>query len=438
MIKKNICSILFVACFVLFLPSVSHAESEKTNDGCSNLLECQDLAKKGNVGAQYSLAEMYEEGIGTKENLEKAYAWYMTALAGASHDDKMKADTTIKKYALIRDLSEERQKNAKELSEHYISQYNLNTKTGLTRWGGEFHKTPYLISDFIRIAFSKYIWPEVTPFKSVDHGNVWSYFQSSKEKSLIPFFSWAEEFVIRGSGRPKFDALNKWQSDIRVGFGWPKYDDRKVKKEELSKYNKPIIDHIELILPDIRDATGLNLKVVPLNSETVNNPANVRVVLVDSDFIKASLEPKANKTSKVLPVRSIGDFRSQLSDAVRFTPFSDKKVEGFFVSNKSNEIEYAACVIGNKLHENVIKGLISECLLRVLGLPEMSKTDSSAILGGRVVNEAKVLETVKPTAYDLGMLSLLYCDALRPGMTRYLAINTLFENGTCFKSEIHN
>lgn len=39
------------------------------------------LANGGNAGAQYSLGEMYEQGLGTRADLEKAYQWYEKAAA---------------------------------------------------------------------------------------------------------------------------------------------------------------------------------------------------------------------------------------------------------------------------------------------------------------------------------------------------------------------
>jgi len=37
------------------------------------------LAQDGNVGAQYSLGEMYEQGLGTLVDPEQAYMWYEKA-----------------------------------------------------------------------------------------------------------------------------------------------------------------------------------------------------------------------------------------------------------------------------------------------------------------------------------------------------------------------
>ena len=37
------------------------------------------IASGGSAGAQYSLGEMYEQGLGTPEDLQKAYEWYEKA-----------------------------------------------------------------------------------------------------------------------------------------------------------------------------------------------------------------------------------------------------------------------------------------------------------------------------------------------------------------------
>lgn len=37
------------------------------------------MAQSGNASAQYSLGEMYEQGLGTRVNLDQAYNWYEKA-----------------------------------------------------------------------------------------------------------------------------------------------------------------------------------------------------------------------------------------------------------------------------------------------------------------------------------------------------------------------
>jgi TPR repeat protein len=39
------------------------------------------LASGGNASAEYSLGEMYEQGLGTEEDIQKAYEWYEKAAA---------------------------------------------------------------------------------------------------------------------------------------------------------------------------------------------------------------------------------------------------------------------------------------------------------------------------------------------------------------------
>jgi TPR repeat protein len=90
------------------------------------------LARGGNAGAQYSLGEMYEQGLGTQEDLQKAYAWYEKAAAKgdvrarhklASRADRAndnndtqealaKADAEAKKKEAARAAHEEKVKKA--------------------------------------------------------------------------------------------------------------------------------------------------------------------------------------------------------------------------------------------------------------------------------------------------------------------------------------
>jgi TPR repeat protein len=67
---------VFVLGFLLAMPIYA----AELGDSYVKLFNVQlQIAKSGNPGAQYSLGQMYEQGLGTKTNLEKAYEWYEKA-----------------------------------------------------------------------------------------------------------------------------------------------------------------------------------------------------------------------------------------------------------------------------------------------------------------------------------------------------------------------
>lgn len=66
--------------FLLLLLSFLPAGAGGIDDADERLYQAQlALAQKGDPRAQYFLGEMYEQGLGTKQNPEEALKWYATA-----------------------------------------------------------------------------------------------------------------------------------------------------------------------------------------------------------------------------------------------------------------------------------------------------------------------------------------------------------------------
>ena len=62
---------------VLFLFGLACAEADDTDTASVKLFKVQQyLAKSGDAAGQYYLAEMYEKGLGTPQNLDQALIWY--------------------------------------------------------------------------------------------------------------------------------------------------------------------------------------------------------------------------------------------------------------------------------------------------------------------------------------------------------------------------
>ena len=68
--------------FLFLLLSLLPAGAGGIDDADERLYQAQlALAQKGDPRAQYFLGEMYEQGLGTKQNPEEALKWYATAAA---------------------------------------------------------------------------------------------------------------------------------------------------------------------------------------------------------------------------------------------------------------------------------------------------------------------------------------------------------------------
>ena len=73
-------AILMLVC-LLILPGIALADNISVSS--SGVLKFQQkLAEKGNVQSQFKLATMYELGVGTSQNLDKAREWYQKAFVG--------------------------------------------------------------------------------------------------------------------------------------------------------------------------------------------------------------------------------------------------------------------------------------------------------------------------------------------------------------------
>jgi hypothetical protein len=69
-----------IAIFLLGLCLAMPATAAELGNSYVKLFQAQlQIAKGGDAGAEYSLGEMYEEGLGTKPNLKEAYKWYKKA-----------------------------------------------------------------------------------------------------------------------------------------------------------------------------------------------------------------------------------------------------------------------------------------------------------------------------------------------------------------------
>lgn len=62
--------------------AISPLHAAELGDSYIKLFQLQQQqADSGDAGAQYSLGEMHEQGLGTKVDMKKAYQWYAQAAA---------------------------------------------------------------------------------------------------------------------------------------------------------------------------------------------------------------------------------------------------------------------------------------------------------------------------------------------------------------------
>lgn len=110
-----------------------------------------------------------------------------------------------------------------------------------------------------------------------------------------------------------------------------------------------------------------------------------------------------------------------------FTPGLNSQVRGYFISNDSNEIQWAICYIWTG-HENaMLEKLTQECLARSLGIPNFFISDPMkpmSVLGlwnfpneedaHSIKNKSNYISDY--SAIDKAFISALYNPQIRPGM----------------------
>ena len=319
---------------------------------------------------------------------------------------------------------------------------------------GKVYSEAQLIYDFGLIAFSSFI-----SYESPDFGLFNQYSYENDKSSLFnrevfkSYYPWLYEYLYRDQGEPKYVAINKWTQPIRIELGYPNNLEPNIplvgKALASGKTYPRINENGELInipylvdrtlgtvaeskiqaaqaairqsLPILEASTGLSISYND-SHDSLEKVGNIRVVLVDDvKYWETSFKKGKNVTFRPLGGSNLQvDFRDEierfyLPTAVHFTPYLKQQVDGFFISNSKNEIGMSFCFISSHHDVELIKSLVSECLLRSLGLPDLSNKNPSSLLGflRKDSNDPGISLF---TDYDLSIIKMLYSPKIKPGM----------------------
>ena len=286
-------------------------------------------------------------------------------------------------------------------------------------------------------------------------------------------YPWAYMHVYPENGLPKLLAVNKWMEPIKISFGMPNdmkpfvLDEKSQKersnyakssKEKMKAYSVfPIVEQeIKNIAEAISEQLPINISY--LEDETKERYGNLRVNLYEeSDYLSdyvSDIEFRSHykrdyqmKTGKFVfgsaPFArriSIDGWEKKFKARHIFTKGKkNKNVYGYFLSNQENEITFAVCHIWKGHPVPIIKGLVRECVIRALGVPDYFSTNASERLSFKSFltawNHEKVLSTFSEffdapfviSELDGLVLSVLYNKELHVGMT-YTEFNKKYLN----------
>lgn len=357
---------------------------------------------------------------------------------------------------------------------------------------GKEYTKEQLIEDFINIAFSEKDWP------TIKKGNSAPSFRLTFEKfahpeKISPTFS---EYLYRHKGMPNREGLYKWnRKHVGVGFNWPVYPSdsacgnhcsfgwpyRKGDPDLYDNANRDINKHINAVIPELEKVTGLDMRLQMEKDdvEKTEDYARIRIIYtlqnLQKNFFKMQRFEKGVRGPEYSPFRELPINESDLLGAVSYTTDVRSQVDGYLLPEAANSLGMAVCEIMPFVGIDMMKALLTECLLRALGLPDIAKNNNRASLAnwnteydayskleeldGRkkaikddtrfpcndcLENEPipyggkfpKVDKDLKPfmalSDYDKMMAKILYCTELKIGMGKEQVRDVLTRDNMCF------
>ena len=338
----------------------------------------------------------------------------------------------------------------------------------------------YLIRDFLNVAFSNTLWQENTGEYFARYFEYYTRKLAEKPTdrdrkmlgSGFPFPDWVHAQYAASSGNyPKFGVINKWnKTKIDVALSWPRSGSDSVESE--SPLLPVIAAQVQRLAPQIKQATQIDINFLQPDDpkENSHDYARIRIVFawMDDNFFKTL--PGHNGFRLILHHGKDRTIETDLYwGAVTFTPYSRSSVDGYFLPDASNNIDLAVCRLSPYLPEDIIIALTSECLLRALGLSDMSKLNQESLLGNwnskydpvskiaaydpdvskKIDDYDRSESYVSLTAdkftrmhenyqkyekfsdYEMKMLKMMYCPSVIAGMDKYQAIKAFADDAGC-------
>jgi hypothetical protein len=333
-----------------------------------------------------------------------------------------------------------------------------------------------IVSAFLQTAFSPTVWmpneaqKKEAGFFSFLFGHSEANYWLSLIKDEVP---WISPFVGRmGRDLPEVNAIHKWPGEITIGFDIPPYGAQceKVLAEQfcLNKYTYagsveqmqkdgmyPIVEQqVVSLIPELKKLTNRSVRFIPNNTsqEKTSEHARIRIVWMRGNRQKnyfKSFYPICNIGCSVSSAGWFGKIHEYLWGGVPFTPESRAQVDGYILPYSNNHIGLSVCRINPYVGVEMVKALVTECLIRSLGLPGMLD-DPDMVLGRwnkdheahskkiGLDDDAYLSPEVRYFSPDLfpheitkkqnllvslsrrdkEMVSLLYCDDIVSGMTQ--------------------
>lgn len=329
------------------------------------------------------------------------------------------------------------------LAEEFKLQRGSDAANVLTLDGIEYKKSQ-VIEDFIKIAFPPDIHLQKSgkPFSSIIF-----WISQDKHQDVLGYNldTWWGEYVYRTKGLPQYGVISKWDGDsISVGFNWPLPgygSERTTWTEDLGLGNavslRELYDDTKLVVQSLAEqlsVSGINIVFNDIDSqkEKSENYAKVRII-PGYKGTKTYFNPVAANSVLSENKGEISQHLYKLAAGLEMTPNLSSQVEGIVLPKSDNNIGMAFCnmpphIVGNERH-----ALLAECILRSLGLTNVSKSNKNSLLSDWNGLDNKKIQKWQPISqYDSLMVQLLYCPSIKSGMDPYKVAFVLSKSDECF------
>lgn len=314
-----------------------------------------------------------------------------------------------------------------------------------------------VIEDFLNVAFSDRMWAEDTNNHNVDsfsevidwyieqdwkleHGvDLINKIDLLKPEALKKYenkkkhWPWLADYMYRPNGWPDRNVIHKWEDKITIGIGWPIYS---YGSENLPAGHVPsyanlgfyknqarwIEEVLKNIIPDLQRATGLpvEIRLPDDRREYTEEYAHIRIVPAKA----ISSRRLSGNNFNIVP--SPREYENYFWGGTVFESSNSIQMDAYMLPKADNKLGLVICKIKNKLNESLFKALVSECLVRAMGLPDLSKLNQSSLLGdwrtlhgiekGDLEVSSEKFSFDGISTYDQRIIGLLYCPAIKSGM----------------------
>ena len=295
--------------------------------------------------------------------------------------------------------------------------------------------------DFVDMAIAPNAWVVAYEQLELIRANDNSYMLTLPFGAPLPYFVRGsrvvaiDEALSSSADWPQRRVLKRWQSPVLFARTGNEIVDDQINRLISNFSSFPDIPTIKLVQESDANAF-IDIAAGP-NHEDRDLPAysNTRYCLsrgctnffTDKGFPNLGFRPYLLEENFLFRMREVGLGQwNYFRDATRFTPYGLFHPEGFLITDSDSKIVFAQCFVNGNATETLLRELVSECFLRTLGLPGVSKHPYRSPLGKRIRSTSDVRPWPRiegpylPSISDheLLLVSVLYHPLMSPGMSR--------------------